>query len=312
MTFLKLFGLIIIFLAPSVIVTTSAEFVSTSHLLSEEASYTSEIQKWRAERLEEINGENGWTTLVGLFWLNEGQNRFGSDLSNDIVLPRNRSPKLAGSLHLSKEVVRLEVKPVAGITNNGTPAGNMALQTDAEGKPTVLKMGSLTFFVIKRGEKFGLRVKDKQHPARTRFAGLGYFPIDPNWRLKAKFEPYNPPKIVPIVNVLGMVENMISPGALAFEMNGKTYRLDPVLEKGSKQLFIIFADQTSGKESYGAGRYLYSEPPDSNGEVVVDFNKAHNPPCAFTRFATCPLPPRQNRLGLRVDAGEMKYRATGH
>jgi uncharacterized protein (DUF1684 family) len=312
MTFLKLFGLIIVFLAPSVIVTTSAEFASTSHVITDDATYISDIQKWRAERLEEINGENGWTTLVGLFWLNEGQNRFGSDLSNDIVLPRNRSPKLAGSFHLNKEVVHLEARPGAGITHDGAPASSLVLHTDAEGKATVLKMGSLTFFVIKRGEKFGLRVKDKQHAARTRFAGLGYFPIDPNWRLKAKFEHYNPPKIVPIVNVLDMVENMISPGALAFEMNGKTYRLDPVLEKGSKQLFIIFADQTSGKESYGAGRYLYSEPPDSNGEVVVDFNKAHNPPCAFTKFATCPLPPRQNRLGLRIDAGEMRYRASGH
>jgi len=307
MIFFKSVPILLVLLAPSLLVTSVPKALITSNVISEDDVYTSEIQKWRAERLEEINGENGWTTLVGLFWLSEGQNRFGSDRSNDIVLPRNRSPKFAGSLNLSKDVVHLEARPEAGITNGGSPANNLVLQTDDAGKPTVLKMGSLTFFVIKRGEKFGLRVKDKHHPARSNFAGLGYFPTDLNWRLEAKFEPYNPPKIVPIVNVLGMVENMTSPGALAFEMSGMTYRLDPVLEKGSNKLFIIFADKTSGNETYGAGRYLYADPPNADGKVVVDFNKAHNPPCAFTKFATCPLPPRQNRLAIWVEAGEKKY-----
>lgn len=311
MTFLKLLGHLIIFLAPATIVATAAEFVSTNHVVSEDAAYISEIQKWRAERLEEINGENGWTTLVGLFWLEEGRNRFGSDPSNQIVLPRNRSSKIAGSLHLSRGVVQLEAQPGAGITNDGSPVSSLVLQSDATNKPTVLKMGSLTFFVIKRGEKFGLRVKDKQNPARVRFTGLGYFPIDTKWRVIARFEPYDPPKIVPIVNVLGMVENMTSPGALVFEINGSTYRVDPVLEKGSNQLFIIFADKTSGKETYGAGRYLYADPPAPDGKVTMDFNKAHNPPCAFTKFATCPLPPRQNRLAIRVEAGEKKYMGSG-
>lgn len=311
MIFFKSVPMLLVLLAPSLLVTSAPKFLTASHIVSEDDAYTSEIQKWRAERLEEINGENGWTTLVGLFWLVEGQNRLGSDRSNDIVLPRNSSPKFAGSLHLSKDVVHLEARPEAGITNGGAPANNLVLQTDDAGTPTLLKMGSLTFFVIKRGEKFGLRVKDKQHPARTHFAGLGYFPTDSDWRLEAKFEPYSPPKIVPIVNVLGMVENMTSPGALAFEVSGKTYRLDPVLEKGSKKLFIIFADKTSGKETYGAGRYLYADPPQADGKVVVDFNKAHNPPCAFTKFATCPLPPRQNRLAIRVESGEKKYTGSG-
>lgn len=304
--------LITIFLALPSLATLAVDRKPPAHPSSEEDVYLKEIQKWRAERLEEINGEDGWTTLVGLFWLNEGQNKFGSDRSNDIVLPRNRSPKLAGSVNLSKGVVHLEARPDAGITHDGIHAGSLVLQTDATGKPTILKMGSITFFVIKRGEKFGLRVKDKLNPARTRFAGLDYFPFDLKWRFEAKFEPYNPPKIVPIANVLGMVENMTSPGALVFEMNGITYRLDPVLEKGSKQLFIIFADKTTGKQTYGAGRYLYAEPADAAGKVVVDFNKAHNPPCAFTKFATCPLPPHQNRLAIQIDAGEKKYMGSGH
>jgi uncharacterized protein (DUF1684 family) len=311
MTHLTSLGLITIFLAPSVIVTTTAEFDPARLIVSEDTAYLSDIQKWRTERLEEINGENGWTTLVGLFWLNEGRNKFGSDPSNEIVLPRSRSPKFAGSVTLSRGIVHLEANPGAGITNDGSLAGSIVLQTDDAGPPTLLKMGSLTFFVIKRGEKFGLRVKDKKHPARSRFAGLRYFPVDSKWRLVAKFEPYNPPKIISIINVLGMVDQMTSPGALVFEMNGNTYRLDPLLEKGSTQLFIIFADRTTGKETYGAGRYLYADPADAEGKVTVDFNKAYNPPCAFTKFATCPLPPRQNRVAIRVDAGEKKYTGLG-
>jgi uncharacterized protein (DUF1684 family) len=294
-------GLIIIFLALSITVTAA-----------DDPSYTKAMEKWRADRLEEINGEDGWTTLVGLFWLNEGQNKFGSDPSNEIVLPRSSVPKFAGAMRLDNGVVTLEARPDAGITSDGKAASTLVLQSDVDGKPTVLKLGSLKLLIIKRGEKLGLRVKDNRNPARSHFAGLDYFPIDLKWRLDARFEPYDPPKIIPIVNVLGMVDNMTSPGALVFELNGKTYRLDPVLEKGSKQLFIIFGDKTTGKETYGAGRYLYADPAGDDGKVVLDFNKSHNPPCAFTQFATCPLPPRQNRLAIRVEAGEKKYAGSGH
>jgi uncharacterized protein (DUF1684 family) len=297
-------GLIIIFL-------TLLDAAPANGLLTD-PSYLKEIEKWRNERLEEINGENGWNTLVGLFWLNEGKNRFGSDPSNEIVLPRDRAPKLAGSLWLDKGTIRLTAKPEAGVTTNGTPVSDLVLKSDADGLPTALKLGSLTMFVIKRGEKFGFRVKDKHHPARANFHGLSYFPLDASWRVEAKLEAYVPPKVIPIVNVLGMVDNMTSPGALVFEMNGKEYRLEPVLEKGSKQLFVIFADLTSGKQTYGAGRYLYVDPPSADGKVIIDFNKAYNPPCAFTKFATCPLPPRQNRLAMQVEAGEMKYTGSGH
>ena len=304
-------SLIIIFLALSATVATCGQR-SGAGSSPENASYASEIEKWRAERLEEINGEDGWTTLVGLFWLNEGQNRFGSDRSNEVVFPRDRVPGFAGSLWLDKGTVRLDANPDAGLTSNNSPVSKLALRSDADGEATVLKVGSLTFFVIKRGEKLGLRVKDKNSPARSHFAGLVYFPADPRWRIEARFAPYNPPKTIPVVNVLGTVEDMMSPGALVFEINGKTYRLDPVSEKGSKQLFIMLADKTTGKETYGAGRYLYVDPPGADGKVVVDFNKADNPPCAFTKFATCPLPPRQNRLAVRVEAGEKKYARSGH
>jgi len=274
--------------------------------------YTQAIEKWRAERLKEVNGADGWTTLVGLFWLREGENKFGSGRSNEIILPAKSAPKVAGSIRLDNGVVRLEAKPEAGITFEGKTVTELVLQSDDGGKPTILALRSLKLFVIKRGDKLGLRVKDTENPARSHFAGLDSFPIDVNWRVEAKFEPYNPPKIIPIVNVLGMVDNMTSPGSLVFEIRGKSHRLEPVLEKGSKELFIIFADLTTGKETYGAGRYLYADPPDAGGKVVLDFNKAHNPSCAFTKFATCPLPPRQNRLAVRIEAGEKKYAGAGH
>lgn len=273
-------------------------------------SYLKVIEKWRTDRLEEVNGEGGWTTLVGLFWLKEGRNRLGSNPSNDIVL--STAPEFAGYVELKKGATRLEADPATGITRDGQPASSLTLLSDADGKPTILKLGSLTLFVIKRGDRLGLRVKDKNHPARINFKGLTYFPLDANLRINAKLIAHERPTTVPIVNVLGMVDQMVSPGVLVFTLNGEIYRLHAVVEKGSTQLFIIFADQTNGKETYGAGRYLYAEPPDSSGNVVMDFNKAHNPSCAFTKYATCPLPPPQNRLAVRIEAGEKRYAGAEH
>ena len=275
------------------------------------AIYKKEINRWRESRVEDIKGENGWLTLVGLFWLKPGENRFGSDPSNTIVLPLDRAPRFTGSLWLSNGVVRLESHADATIAYEGEPVRLLNLETDAEGRPTVLNLGSLSFFVIKRGDRFALRVKDKQHPDRYSFHGIKYYPLDLKWRIEARFEPYSPPKMIPIINVLNMVDEQKSPGALVFEVNGKPYRLDALEEKGSNKLFVIFADKTSGKETYGAGRYIYTDAP-AGGRVILDFNKAENPPCAFTTYATCPLPPHQNRLPVAIEAGEKKYAAREH
>jgi len=305
-------GLIIIFILFEGYPAPADHHVKSQSSETEQATYAREIQKWRAERLEEVNGEDGWTALLGLFWLKPGINKLGSDPTNDIPLPRSSAPRFAGSIRLHNGVVGLEANPKAGITIDNKPVANLELQSDKKGKPTIVKLGSLKLFIIKRGEKVGLRVKDSRNPARSNFAGLEYFPINLKWNLRATFEPYNPTKLVPIVNVLGMVDNMKSPGALLFEVDGNSYRLDAVLEKDSKQLSIIFADKTSGKETYGAGRYLYADPPNADGKVILDFNKAYNPPCAFTKFATCPLPPRQNRLNIPIEAGEKKYESAEH
>ncbi|HEX8148541.1 MAG TPA: DUF1684 domain-containing protein [Pyrinomonadaceae bacterium] len=273
------------------------------------ASYEQELEQWKAKRLANLKSEDGWLSLIGLFWLKEGENRFGSDPTGEIVLPDGKAPRQAGTLRLAAGRVTLEAKPDAKITSKGQPVATLELQSDENGEPTMLELGSLSFHVVKRGERLGLRVKDRENPARAEFKGTDYYPADRKWVVNARFEPYEPPKKVPILNVLDMTTEEISPGALAFEVDGRPYRLEALKEQGEEQFFIIFADQTSGKETYGAGRYLYADPPGADGVVRLDFNRAYSPPCAFTKYATCPLPPPQNRLPLRVEAGE---RYLGH
>jgi len=271
-------------------------------------NYTREVEDWKSNRATRLKGDDGWLTVVGLYWLKDGQNKFGTNPSNDVVFPKDRGPAFAGSFYLEKGKVRIEAPANSGITVNNKPVTSMVLESDHDGNtdPTEIHMGSLTFFVLNRGDKMAIRLKDKESPARQKFTGLEYYPINPSWRVEAKYEPYNPPKKMPIVNVLGMVEDTPSPGALVFNVDGKSYRLDTIQEPNEKDLFVIFGDKTNGHDTYGAGRYLYAPHP-VNGKSVVDFNKSYNPPCSFTHFATCPLPPPQNKLPIEIQAGEKKY-----
>lgn len=271
--------------------------------------YSQEIEQWQGQRLTELTSDSGWLSLIGLFWLKEGTNTFGSDAHSDIVVPK--VPQHAGKFMLSNGIVTFETSTENTFTVDGAPITSLQLKSDADGKPTIVRNGSLSFQIIKRGEKLAVRVKDKDNPDRLKFRGLEYFPTSLKWRIDARFEPYNPPKQVPILNVLNMESDEPSPGAIVFDIDGKTYRLDAITEPDEPRLFMIFADDTRGKETYGAGRYLYVEPPDKNNRVVIDFNKAYSPPCAFTNFATCPLPPKQNILPMRIEAGE-KYTDHGH
>ena len=277
------------------------------------AAYKTEVEKWQNARLTSLKKEDSWLTLIGLYWLKGGENKFGSNTANSIALPKDKAPAVAGSFWLDKGHVRLTAQPSAIITADGKAVTALDLKDDNDDSgATILKMGTLIINIVKRADRIGVRVKDSQAAARLQFNGLEYFPTDPKWRVEARFEPYQPAKMIPITNVLGMTDNETSPGALAFEVNGKTYRIDPILEKGETDYFIMIADETTERETYGAGRYLYVSPPDASGKVVIDFNKAYNPPCAFTAYATCPLPPRQNHLPLRIDAGEKKYTGIVH
>jgi uncharacterized protein len=269
--------------------------------------YPEEISKWRADRLKDLNSDDGWLTLVGLLWLKPGPNSIGSDRSNDLILPEGKAPGQVGSILLENDTLKITVNPGVSVTSDGKPVESMTLKTDSDPKPTILNIGTLSFYGIKRGTKFGLRIKDKESPARTHFVGLEYYPTNTNWRFVAKFEAYKPAKSIPIANVLGMVQDMPSPGAVVFNLDGKAYRLDAIGGDDTNPLFIVFADATTGHATYGAGRFLDTDPPSKVGTVIVDFNKAYNPPCAFTTFATCPLPPKQNHLTVAVTAGEKKY-----
>jgi uncharacterized protein (DUF1684 family) len=269
------------------------------------------VKQWQKERYERLTSETGWLTLVGLHWLKEGANTFGSGAKNDFRFPAD-APASAGTLMMKGGSVTLQ--PSAPMTIDGKPVsiGTPLLDDSQPDGPTIVQMGTIRFQVIKRGPRYGLRVKDSQAETRTKFLGLDYFPIDPKWRVVADFQPYNPVKKISITDVTGMTSDSDSPGALVFTVDGKTYSIDPVLEEGEKDYFIIFKDETSKDSTYPAARYVYTEPvPGQPNKFVIDFNKAYNPPCAFTHFATCPLPPPQNRLPVRIEAGEKRYKG-GH
>jgi uncharacterized protein (DUF1684 family) len=272
-------------------------------------SYDAEITKWRTERVERLKAPNGWLSLIGLHWLKEGKNTIGTDKKNDIVLAAG--PDFLGTVMLAKGKTSIELNPKVPTAIDGKPAKKSVLLDDASPKPTVVSFGTASFYVIDRNGKKGLRVKDTNAKTRTGFTGIENYPIDPKWRVEAKFTPFNPPHTLEIPNVIGQVDKMPVPGKVEFERDGKKYTLLPVLEEpDAKELWFIFADKTSAKETYGGGRFLYSEMP-KDGKVIVDFNKAYNPPCAFTPHATCPLAPPENRLGVAVTAGEKKYRGPG-
>jgi uncharacterized protein (DUF1684 family) len=267
----------------------------------------SRIDAWRAKRLASLTGETGWLTPIALYWLKDGENSFGRAPTAAFAVDDAALAPDTGAFVLQDGRVRYIAHASNAMTYLGKPVTSLDLVSDANDQPTELVAGSLHFMLIERAGHLGIRVRDSVSPNRLRFKGLQYFPVRADWHVQAHFEPYLPERRIAIVNILGMTQEMASPGAIVFERDGRSWRLDTVLEApGDQQLFVMFSDATSGKETYGAGRFLYVGLPQAD-RIDVDFNEAFNPPCAFTNFATCPLPPPQNRLGLRIDAGELKY-----
>jgi uncharacterized protein (DUF1684 family) len=265
------------------------------------------IGEWRAQRVETLTSDGGWLTLVGLFWLKEGDNSFGRAASNALVLDNPALAERCGTFTLSGHAVRFTAAPGSGVTHERQAVSSLELSADAAGNPTVLASGTLRFYIIERAGNLGVRVRDLDNPHRAGFRGLSYFPVSTAWVFAARFEPYQPARHVRIINILGMEQEYESPGAVVFVQDGREWRLDTVLEEpGDQELFIMFADATSGHETYGGGRFLYVPLPHA-GYTRLDFNKAYNPPCALNEFATCPLPPPQNHLKLRIEAGEKTY-----
>jgi hypothetical protein len=266
----------------------------------QDSSSSAALDRWRADHEAALRASDGWLTVVGLAWLRDGPNRAGSDPGADVRLPAG-APATVGTFRLAAGVVTFEPAPRVGAATSGRLGDGGVIRPDVDR----VTAGSLTLLVIRRGEKTGVRIKDSQSAARRDFRGETWYPGRDAWRVIARFEPYVPPKPIPILNVLGQIEPQPCPGALVFTLAGRQFRLDPIAQ--GRQLFIIFKDLTSNDATYPSGRFLYAPMP-ANGQVVLDFNKAENPPCAFTEFATCPLPPKQNQLPIRIEAGE-KYSA---
>ena len=272
-------------------------------------TYAQEIERWHAARIARLTAPDGWLSLVGLEWLKPGRNRVGGTADNDIVLA-GAAPHLGAVEWADDGSLVVSLRSDAGATIDGEAKTGAVMLDDSHHSPTTVAFGSVSFIAIDRGGRKGLRVRDSEAATRSGFAGIDRFPVDPAWRIVADWLPLDPPFQLATGTVIGTIENYPAPGKAVFERDGQRFELYPVLEApGDRQLFLIFADATSGKETYGAARFLYADMP-RDGKIVLDFNKAYNPPCAFTPFATCPLAPPENRLGLRVTAGELKYRKT--
>jgi uncharacterized protein len=272
------------------------------------SDYTASIETWRRERVQRLTADDGWLTVAGLYWLEEGDNRAGAEDGSRVLLPQGAAPQRVGVFRRVKDQVTFTADPSAKVTLDGRPVSTTQLKDDSSGTPDKIVVNDLTMFIIKRGDRYGVRLRDKNRPERRSFGGLDYYPIRNDYRVVAEWVPYEPPRTIAIPNILGMSEDQPCPGYARFTIGGKELRLEPVIEEpGAEELFFIFADQTNESETYASGRFLYAPQP-QNGTIVLDFNKAYNPPCAFTPFATCPLPPPQNRLAARLEAGEKRYR----
>jgi len=269
-----------------------------------DAHYRKEIEQWRQQREAALKADGGWLTVTGLFWLKEGPNTIGSDATNDILLPES-APAHLGVIQIQSDHATFTGSDPA-VSFHGKPV------TNAEIRPAgsdALIAGPLQLLLIKRGARLALRLKDNNSKARREFTHLSWYPVEEDWKITARFIPAPTATKLVFDTVIGEQETSDSPGYAEFERDGKTFRLQAASE--GKRLFFVIRDRTSGKTTYPASRFLYAEPA-RDGVVTLDFNKAENPPCAFTDYATCPLPPPQNRLSLAITAGERKYEGSSH
>ena len=301
----KCFGLLMVI----TILALAAGCTSGSQKEEIDTGYEAKIKAWQQKRLQGLKKKDGWLSLAGLFWLKEGKNTFGSDKGNDLVIEDVKAPAHIGTFFLEKEEVRFVASEEENVLHEDKKVSELKLEPDMKGKTTVLHCGSLNWYIIKRGNRLGVRLKDSRHPRMSKLEKIDAFPVDPQWRIEAVLERFKQQRQVTIPNVLGTENQEEIQGALVFKKGGKEYRLLPL---GSKALFVIFGDETNGTETYGGGRFLSVAEPDPQGRTVIDFNKAFNPPCVFSDYATCPLPPQENQLELRVTAGEKMVEGLGH
>jgi uncharacterized protein len=264
-------------------------------------AYESEILNWHKERIERLKSHTGWLNLAGLFWLKEGENTIGSDSSNTVIFPANAGD-FYGTLIKHGDSITFTAFKGSKVTVDGTFCDKSSIRTDASGKPSLFEAGDLAWFIIKRDSLYGIRLRDYTHPRIKQLDSIPCYGISEKWKITTDFVPFDSIMKIEVATIIGGKEINNCPGKLVFRKGLKKYSLYPFSE--GKEFFIIFADHTNGIETYGNGRFLYASLPDSSGHVVLDFNKAYNPPCAFSPFATCPMPPRENILNLSINAGE--------
>jgi uncharacterized protein (DUF1684 family) len=270
-------------------------------------NYSESIRQWQEQRDAGLRSKDSWLTLAGLFWLKAGDNTIGSADSNDFAVSKKSAPPQIGHLRLERGRVFFTNSAGSAISIDNQPVtSEVELKSDESEHPDIVRAGALSFFVIKRGNRLGIRVKDNASPILEHFQGLEYFPINPEFHFEAMFVPGR--RKIPIPNILGQVEMEESPGTVEFTYKGKPYRLRPIYE--GQTLFFLFKDPTNKTQTYPAGRMLNTPLP-VNGKVDLDFNKSYNPPCTFTPYATCPLPPKENVLPVPIEAGELRY-GKGH
>jgi uncharacterized protein (DUF1684 family) len=283
--------------------------------------YLAEITKFRQDREATLKGNTGWLTIAGLWFLTQPQTTFGSDPLNDIVFPASAPPR-AGTFELRDG--KVTVRAAEGVTFqlDGKSLTTAELKSDVPGPADRLSLGSdLQFWVHNSGDRLSIRLRDQNSSLRKDFAGLKWFPIDPAYRVEATYTPHEKPRIVDVASLVGDTDKTPIPGIVTFTLKGQQYTLEPFAEPGDPQFWFVFRDLTSQKETYPAARFLYAPAPGSTsadasarqagGTMILDFNKAVNPPCAYNPYTTCPLPTEQNRLRIRVEAGEMRYGESG-
>jgi hypothetical protein len=294
--------------ASAVLLCVSVQNLAADELADQSPSveaHRASMEEWRQRRHERLASEDGWMTLVGLEWLQDGANRVGRSEENDIQLPGGAD--YWGTVYVGEDGLRFVRADDPGVTVDDTFADEAFMVSDAdEGTPTRVRSGTLSFYPILR-ESYALRVKDTQATVRVEFTGIDNYEIQRDWRIEGRLIPAEEGTTIEIANVQGQLTATPVFGTFEFEREGMTHRLLVEMAEGSSQPWIIFNDRTNSHGTYGAGRYVYGDEPEENGRLVVDFNKAYNPPCAFTDFATCPIPPQENRLNLAVTAGEKDF-----
>lgn len=271
----------------------------------DEEEYKVEMFKWKMKRIEKLKAENGWLNLIGLHWINEGINMFGSNEDNDIIFPEG-APGQIGAIIKFKGNLSISINDSIEVYLNDSLIKDHEIKTDKEKGTTFFKLGRYKWHIIQRNGKYALRLRDLNSSMKDSLQDIPSYPLDINWRIEAEYQPFANPLEIEVGNVLGTTDIETCYGTINFTVDNINYELYPLGDGKNEDLFLIFADKTSAIETYGGGRYLYINKPDSTGKTIIDFNKATNPPCAFTEFATCPLPPKENIMDLKIRAGEKK------